>query len=106
MILTSSLPMRSQAAYNREMKFQSDIVYLISLDQGTTIFSKNADKRTPMASLTKMTTAMVVLDNVKNLDKKVTVTQSELDELANTNSSTAGITAGEVLTVQIGRAHV
>ena len=100
MILTSSLPMRSQAAYNREMKFQSDIVYLISLDQGTTIFSKNADKRTPMASLTKMTTAMVVLDNVKHLDKKVTVTQSELDELANTNSSTAGITAGEVLTVR------
>ena len=100
LLLTSLLPMRSYAAYNSEVEFDSDIVYVESLDQGTVIFNKNANKKTPMASLTKITTAMVVLDNVENLDKKVKVTQAELDELANTNSSTAGISVDEILTIR------
>ena len=99
-LLTSLVPMQSHAAYNGEMKFTSDIVYMISLDQNTTIFSKNANKKTPMASLTKITTALVTLENVKDLNKKVTVTADELAELKGTNSSTAGLVAGEVFTVR------
>lgn len=99
-LLSSLLPMQSHAAYNGEMKFTSDIVYMISLDQNTTIFSKNANKRTPMASLTKITTALVTLENVKDLNKKVKVTEDELAELKGTNSSTAGLEVGEVFTVR------
>ena len=51
--------------------------------------NKNADKKTPMASLTKITTAMVVLEKADDLQRVCTVTQDELDELAGTNSSTA-----------------
>ena len=71
-----------------------------SLDQGTVIFNKNADKKTPMASLTKITTAMVVLEKADDLQRVCTVTQDELDELAGTNSSTAGLVDGEQLTVE------
>lgn len=99
-LLTSMLPLTSHAAYNREMKFTSDIVYMISLDQNTVIFSKNANKKTPMASLTKITTALVTLGHEKDLNRKVTVTQDMLDELKGTNSSTAGLVVGEVFTIR------
>ncbi|MEE3373903.1 MAG: D-alanyl-D-alanine carboxypeptidase family protein [Acutalibacteraceae bacterium] len=98
MTLTPILP--AHAAYNAEVEFESDIVYMESLDQGTVIFNKNADKKTPMASLTKITTAMVVLEKADDLQRVCTVTQDELDELAGTNSSTAGLVDGEQLTVE------
>lgn len=88
------------AAYNAEVEFESDIVYMESLDQGTVIFNKNADKKTPMASLTKITTAMVVLEKADDLQRVCTVTKEELDELQGTNSSTAGLVEGEQLTVE------
>lgn len=88
------------AAYNAEVEFDSDIVYMESLDQGTVIFNKNADKKTPMASLTKITTAILVLERTEDLQRVCTVTQEELDELKGTNSSTAGLVADEELTVE------
>lgn len=88
------------ATYNDEVEFESEIVYMESLDRGTVIFNKNANKKTSEASLTKITTAMVVLDNCKDLDAVVTVSQKVMDTLAGTNSSTAGISVGEQLTVR------
>ena len=96
--LTPALP--AHAAYNSEVEFTSDVVYMESLDQGTVIFNKNADKKTPMASLTKITTAMLVLEKVNDLQRVCTVTQAELDELKGTNSSIAGMVDGEELTVE------
>ncbi len=99
-IVTSCIPLTSYAAYNNEVSFNSDIVYMESLDQGTVIFNKNSKKKTAMASLTKITTAALVLDSIDDLEKKITVTQAEINEIAGTNSSTAGLVAGEVLTVR------
>lgn len=93
-------PIPSHAAFNDEVNFKSEIVYMENLDQGTVVFNKNATKKTAMASMTKITTAMVVLENVKNLDTVVTAKQSVLDTLSGTNSSNAGIVAGEQLTVR------
>ncbi len=91
--------MPAHAAYNDEVNFDAEIVYMESLDRGTVIFNKNSKKKTAEASLTKITTAMVVLENCKDLNTTVIATQEVLDTLAGTNSSTAGITAGEELTV-------
>ncbi len=100
-LLVAFIPvLPAHAAYNAELEFSSDIVYMESLDQGTVIFNKNADKQTSMASLTKITTAMVVLDKVDDLQRVVTVTQKEIDELVGTNSSLGGIVVGEELTVE------
>ena len=89
----------AHAAYNDEVNFDAEIVYMESLDQGTVIFNKNSKKKTAEASLTKITTAMVVLENCEDLNTKVVATQEVMDTLAGTNSSTAGITVGEELTV-------
>lgn len=90
----------AHAAYNNELSLKSDIVYMENLDQGTVIFNKNTTKKTAMGSLTKITTAIVVLDNVENLDAQITVKQSVLDTLSYTSGSTEGLAAGEVLTVR------
>jgi len=72
---------------------------LISLDNGSVIVDKNADAKVAPASLTKIMTALVVLEKNKDLEKTITVHQSELDTLAGTGSSTAGLKDGEVMSL-------
>ena len=102
-ILMSMFILPASAVYNDDVtapEFTSNVVYVESLDYGTVIFNKNSNVRVPMASLTKITTALVVLENCENLDDKITVQQSSIDIIAGTDSSTAGIKAGEILTVR------
>lgn len=89
-----------QAAFNAALETSADIVLLLNLDSDTVVFDKNADKVTAPASLTKITTAILTIEHCGDLDAKVTVKQSALDAIAGTNSSTAGLLAGEVLTVR------
>ena len=89
-------------AYNsllEELEPRSDIILLQSLEDDTIIFDKNIHKRTPPASLTKVVTAILVLENCTDLDAMVTVPQSVLDSLVGTGSSNAGLKAGEMVSV-------
>ena len=53
---------------------------------GQTLFSKNADQVTPIASITKLMTAMVVLDGKQSMEEPVEITTEDLDLLKNTKS--------------------
>lgn len=88
------------AAYNSALEVSADIVLLQSLDDGSVIFEKNADKRTAPASLTKISTAALVLEHCKNLDELVTVKRYCIDDLSGTGSSMAGLVAGEEISVR------
>lgn len=88
------------ADYNAELETKADIVLLFSLDDGTVIFSKNADKVTAPASLTKITTAILTIEHCQNLDEVVTVPSYCITLLNGTGSSMAGLKAGEQLTVR------
>jgi len=46
---------------------------VLERDSGRVLNEKNADKKRPMASTTKIATAITVIDNVADLDKKVRV---------------------------------
>ena len=92
----------ANAAYDdvmEEMKLYSDCLLLVSTDNGEVIFSKNANKQTAPASLTKVITAIVVLENCSDLNATVTVPESCIRELDGTGSSLGGLQAGEQLTV-------
>lgn len=92
----------ANAAYDdvmEEMKLYSDCLLLVSTDNGEVIFSKNANKQTAPASLTKVITAIVVLENCSDLTATVTVPESCIRELDGTGSSLGGIMAGEQMTV-------
>ncbi len=107
LILTVLMPtfaIPTSANYNDELTSagitMSDVVYMENLDHNTVVFNKNSTKKVPMASITKITTCLLVLENCDNLDEKITVSDSTLQTLAGTGSSLAGIKAGEILTVE------
>ena len=65
---------------------QSSGALVLDAATGNTLYSKNADHATPIASITKLMTAMVVLDAKLALDEVVQITNEDLDLIKNTRS--------------------
>jgi D-alanyl-D-alanine endopeptidase (penicillin-binding protein 7) len=61
-------------------------VMVLDAATGNTLYSKNADQATPIASITKLMTAMVVLDAKLPLDEVIQITNEDLDLIKNTKS--------------------
>ncbi|MBQ7579898.1 MAG: D-alanyl-D-alanine carboxypeptidase [Clostridia bacterium] len=100
-LLSLLLPVHSFASYNDEISdISSDIVYVISLDNGNVIFDKNCEKKTAPASMTKLMTALLTLENISDMTKQLTVSQSSVDMLAGTGALNASLVAGERMTVR------
>ena len=57
--------------------------------QGNVIYGKDIDTIRPIASITKLMTAMVILDAALDLDKTVTITHADRDTLKLTGSRLA-----------------
>ena len=87
------------ALYTPETQ-EADVIYMVSLDNGTVICDINSGKRVAPASMTKMVTAILTIENCTNFDQVVTVPEYCIRLLDGTNSSTAGILPGEELTVR------
>jgi D-alanyl-D-alanine endopeptidase (penicillin-binding protein 7) len=65
---------------------QSTAVLVLDANSGQTLFAKNADQVHPIASITKLMTAMVVLDSKLPLDEAVQISTEDLDTLKGTKS--------------------
>lgn len=78
----------------------SEAAVMINLDKDVVVYSKNADKKMYPASLTKIMTAMIVLDNVEDTDNtKFEAPLVVFDELYGQNASSVGLSRGEIVTV-------
>lgn len=73
---------------------QAAIVY--NLDSNQIIYEKNPDTPIPLASLTKIMNAYTVINNVKDLDKTVTITDKDLYNLW--GYTKAGLVVGDKVT--------
>lgn len=71
-------------------------VLLYDQKTGEVLYEKNADEAMTPASITKIMTAVLVLENVENLDEEVTITEEMLFPLGNNMD----LQVGEVLTVR------
>ena len=69
-----------------KLKLGSSNVLVLDAMAGHPIYSKAADTVTPIASVTKLMTAMVVLDAGQPLDETVTVGMADLDLLRGSHS--------------------
>ena len=69
--IATSAVFPAAASYNDEIDLDAEIALLVSLDNGTVIFDKNAEKRTAPASLTKITTAIVAIENCADLENTI-----------------------------------
>jgi serine-type D-Ala-D-Ala endopeptidase (penicillin-binding protein 7) len=65
---------------------KSSGVLVLDAATGQTLYSKNADEVTPIASLTKIMTAMVVMDAKLALDEAVQITVEDIDLIKNSRS--------------------
>jgi len=74
---------------------QAKAALLIDASDGQVLYSKNANAELPMASTTKITTAVLTLEHAK-LSAMVRVSE----QAATIGQSTMGLRAGEVLTVR------
>ena len=69
-----------------EPNVQSTGVLVFDAKSGQTLFSKNADQAAPIASITKLMTAMVVLDAKLAMDEPIELTTDDIDLVKNTRS--------------------
>src|SRR5919197_4689246 len=69
-------------------------VYLLDADTDHTLIDVHGQQRLPMASTTKIMTAVLVLDK-GNLNQTVTIQEDAVKEAADNNGSTANLRVGD-----------
>lgn len=78
----------------------SESAVLMGLDSGEVLFQKNSGEKIYPASLTKLMTALVILDQFEDLDHTVTLPGEVFDCLSGSGASMAGFLPGEQLTLR------
>lgn len=78
----------------------SESAVLMGLDGGEVLFQKNSGEKIYPASLTKLMTALVILDQFEDLDHTVTLPGEVFDCLSGSGASMAGFLPGEQLTLR------
>ncbi|HEX8873226.1 MAG TPA: D-alanyl-D-alanine endopeptidase [Nitrosospira sp.] len=68
------------------LNLRSQAAFILDAGQGRILFEKNADAVVPIASITKLMTAIVVLDANLPLTEEITVENADIDILKNTRS--------------------
>jgi serine-type D-Ala-D-Ala endopeptidase (penicillin-binding protein 7) len=69
-----------------EPNVKSTGVLVYDPTSGNTLFARNADQAAPIASITKLMTAMVVLDASQPLDEIIEISNEDIDTIKNTHS--------------------
>jgi len=80
------LPAVSAAPNPAKLEVRSSSALVVDVRTGTTLYQKNATKVRPIASLTKLMTALVVLDAKQNLNQTITVDTNDMDRVKHTHS--------------------
>ena len=76
----------AEVSRNANPFVRSSGVLVLDPTTGETLFAKNADQQAPIASITKLMTAMVVLDAKLPLDEPIEITRDDIDHIKNTTS--------------------
>lgn len=70
----------------RKLALQSSLALVVDQGAGEPLYQKNASTVTPIASITKLMTAMVVLDSAPNMQAPITITEEDVDTLRGSHS--------------------
>ena len=68
------------------LRLESTKALIINQNTGEVLYAKSTDQATPIASVTKLMTAMVVLDAHQSPDEMLTVNEADVDNLKGTSS--------------------
>jgi D-alanyl-D-alanine endopeptidase (penicillin-binding protein 7) len=67
-------------------ELKSSAAVVVEQGGGPVLYAKNVDAVVPIASITKLMTAMVVLDAGQPLNERITITSADLDDIKGTRS--------------------
>lgn len=82
--------------YAEDFVISGNYVSLFNMNEDEEIYSKNADEKTSIASLTKIMTTIVAIENIDNLNDIVTIKEADFE---GTNGySKAGFSVGDKVT--------
>jgi D-alanyl-D-alanine carboxypeptidase len=80
-------------------KVTAKAIYAIDVTGDVELLADHADDRRPPASTTKIASAIVVVDNIPDLNQSVTIEEADVAPLAS-DESRMGLEVGDVLTVR------
>jgi D-alanyl-D-alanine endopeptidase (penicillin-binding protein 7) len=98
LLATIAMSLSATAAF--AVPFGSQSVLVIEDGTGKVLLEKNADQVVPIASLTKLMTAMVVLDSRQDMHEMIAIEQRDVDIIKHSTSRVpvgSHITRGDVL---------
>ena len=78
----------------------SDYALLLRLRDDAVLMDKAGTEQMYPASMTKIMTALLAIENLPNLDEQITVTAEEINPAYELGASMAGFNAGETVTVR------
>ena len=81
-----TLAMRAQQLGVKAPRISSDKAVVIDQRTGNVLYEKNADTVSPIASITKLMTAMVVIDSDADMNEMLTVTKQDIDTVKRSRS--------------------
>lgn len=85
---------------NEVKDLHSKQIYVMDPDSGAVIFERAKDQRISPASMTKIMTAIVVIENTRHFDQQLMISNSDIESLEARGSSRIGLKAGEQLTIE------
>lgn len=79
-------PLYGKTPSHKSLDLRSSSALVLDQQTGEMIFQKHPENVLPIASITKLTTAMVILDAQLNLDEAITIEQEDVDVLRHSKS--------------------
>ena len=86
--------------YAENFELNSEKAILYNLNDNEVLFEKKSDVKTSIASLTKIMTAIVAIENIDDFDEVLTVKKEDLEGLSEAHASTAGYKEGDKATYE------
>jgi D-alanyl-D-alanine endopeptidase (penicillin-binding protein 7) len=83
---TPSIQQLDEDSIGGELRLASAKALILNQETGEVLYAKSTDLPTPIASVTKLMTAMVVLDARQSMDEMIAVTSADVDTLKRTSS--------------------
>ena len=84
--------------YALDFDIYSENAILYNTKENKVMYEKNSKEKVSIASLTKITTGIVAIENIKNLDEKIVLTSKDFEGLAEANAAVAGFRIGQEVT--------
>lgn len=98
--LATTLPVQAQSTASIEAALLSEVALVFDLDGSAILYEKNSHDQRPIASISKLMTALVVAESGLPMDEVLTISDEDVDRLRHSRSRLAvgtRLTRGEML---------